>query len=40
MFKSQIGLVPLQSGWTTASGASFSTSSWFASGAHGRHRRR
>ena len=39
MLLSQIALVPLQSGWTTASAASFSTSSWFFSGAQGRHRR-
>ena len=30
MLLSQIALVPLQSGWTTASAASFSTSSWFS----------
>jgi hypothetical protein len=39
MLLSQIALVPLQSGWTTASGASFSTSSSFFSGAQGHHRR-
>jgi hypothetical protein len=39
MLLSQIEVVPLQSGWTTASGASFSTSSSFFSGAQGRHRR-
>ena len=39
MLLSQIALVALQSGWTTASAASFSTSSWFFSGAQGHHRR-
>ena len=39
MLLSQIALVALQSGWTTASAASFSTSNWFFSGAQGHHRR-
>jgi hypothetical protein len=39
MLSSQIALIPLKNGWTTASGASFSTSSWFFSVAQRRHRR-
>ncbi len=38
MLLAKIALVPLQSGWATASAASFFASSWYFSGAQGRHR--